>query len=69
MGMDDVGTILYWCEGSKRERGRRIEFVNSDPFDDFHIHEIPSFQEGDEKRIRARTMIHPKDDENLRGST
>jgi len=29
--LDDIGKITYWREGGKRERDRRVEFVNSDP--------------------------------------
>ena len=30
MDWDIIGTTLYWCEGSKRERDKGVEFVNSD---------------------------------------
>jgi hypothetical protein len=31
MNVEEAGALLYWCEGSKREEDRRVEFVNSDP--------------------------------------
>jgi len=58
-----VGTLLYWCEGSKRERDRRVEFVNSDPrMIGIFIKYLRS-KKIDEKRIRIRMMLHRQDDE------
>jgi len=63
MDLKSIGTVLYWCEGSKRERDRRIEFVNSDPrmISIFmrYLRELGV----EEKRIRLRMTIHQQDDE------
>lgn len=63
MDIRDVGTILYWCEGSKRERDRRIEFVNSDPKMISIFMKYLRTKGIDEERIRIRMLIHPQDNE------
>jgi hypothetical protein len=62
MDVRSAGTIMYWCEGSKRERDYRVEFVNSDPS---MIMIFMKYLRGmgiDERRIRARLVIHQQDD-------
>jgi hypothetical protein len=44
---------MSWCEGSKRDRDCRVEFVNSDPIRSKGI---------GENRIRARVSLHEQDD-------
>ena len=63
MEITTVGAVLYWCEGSKREDDRRVEFVNSDPrmISVFMIY-LRS-KDIDEARIRARMTIHVQDEE------
>jgi len=58
-----VGLILYWCEGSKREDDRRVEFVNSDPNMISVFMRYLRAKDIDEARIRARMTIHVQDDE------
>jgi hypothetical protein len=58
-----VGVILYWCEGSKREDDRRVEFVNSDPKMISVFMKYLRTRHVDEARIRARMTIHVQDDE------
>ena len=60
-----VGAILYWCEGSKRERDRRLEFVNSDPMMISVFMKYIRAMGVNEKRVRARITIHAQDDEAL----
>jgi len=60
--INSVGTILYWCEGSRRERDYRIEFVNSDPVMIRVFMKYLRTKGVDEKRIRARISIHEQDD-------
>lgn len=58
-----VGAILYWCEGSKREDDRRVEFVNSDPRMISVFMTYLRTKDIDEGRIRARMTIHVQDEE------
>jgi hypothetical protein len=58
-----VGVILYWCEGSKREDDRRVEFVNSDPRMISVFMRYLRAKDIDEARIRPRMTIHIQDDE------
>jgi len=58
-----IGVILYWCEGSKREDDRRVEFVNSDPRMISIFMRYLRTKDIDEARIRARVTIHVQDDE------
>jgi hypothetical protein len=61
MDLKTVGTLLYWCEGSKRERDRRIEFVNSDPAMISIFMRYLRARGVEEGRIRARLTIHQQD--------
>jgi hypothetical protein len=61
--LEIVGMLLYWCEGSKRERDRRVEFVNSDPKMVAIFMRYLRMKGVDENRIRIRMMIHRQDDE------
>lgn len=63
MDLESAGTLLYWCEGSKRERDRRVEFVNSDPKMTAIFMRYLRAKGIDEGRIRARMTIHRQDDE------
>ena len=63
MNIQTIGTILYWCEGSKRERDRRVEFVNSDSSMVLLFMKYLRTKNIDEKRLRARMMLHETDDE------
>jgi hypothetical protein len=59
----EAGALLYWCEGSKRERDCRVEFVNSDPqFVSIFMRYIRAMGI-DEKRLRLRMEIHTQDAE------
>jgi hypothetical protein len=58
-----VGTLLYWCEGSKRERDRRVEFVNSDARMISIFMRYLRAKGVDEERIKVRMMIHLQDNE------
>jgi hypothetical protein len=58
-----VGAVLYWCEGSKREKDCRVEFVNSDPRMISLFMRYLRTKEIDEARIRARMTIHVQDNE------
>jgi hypothetical protein len=58
-----VGAVLYWCEGSKREKDCRVEFVNSDPVMISIFMKYLRTKNVDETRIRARMTIHVQDDE------
>lgn len=63
MDIKTIGAVLYWCEGSKREKDCRVEFVNSDPE---MISVFMRYLRGkgvDEGRIRARMALHVQDDE------
>ncbi|MDG7009064.1 MAG: hypothetical protein JRN06_12705 [Nitrososphaerota archaeon] len=63
MDLNSAGALLYWCEGSKRERDRRVEFVNSDPqMTSIFLRYLRSMRI-EEDRIRIRMMIHLQDDE------
>jgi hypothetical protein len=61
--LNTVGTLLYRCEGSKRERDRRVELVNSDPKMVAIFMKYLRLKEIDENRIKIRMMIHRQDDE------
>ncbi|HEV2389873.1 MAG TPA: hypothetical protein VGS04_04025 [Nitrososphaerales archaeon] len=63
MDITTVGAILYWCEGSKREDDRRVEFVNSDPRMISVFMKYLRTKDIDEARIRARMTIHVQDEE------
>ena len=63
MNIATVGIILYWCEGSKREDDRRVEFVNSDAKMISVFMKYLRTKNIDERRIRARMTIHVQDDE------
>lgn len=63
MDLATIGLILYWCEGSKREEDRRVEFVNSDPRMISVFMKYLRTRQIDEARIKARMMIHTQDDE------
>jgi len=58
-----IGAVLYWCEGSKREKDCRVEFVNSDPRMVSLFMRYLRSKDIDESRIRARMTIHVQDDE------
>ena len=62
MDIDSVGTILYWCEGSKRDRDYRVEFVNSDSDMVRVFMKYLRAKRIDENRIRARISVHEQDD-------
>jgi hypothetical protein len=63
VNLKTVGTLLYWCEGSKRERNRRVEFVNSDPKMVAIFMRYLRMKDIHENRIKIRMMIHRQDDE------
>jgi hypothetical protein len=58
-----IGAVLYWCEGSKREKDCRVEFVNSDPKMVSVFMTYLRTKDIEESRIRARMTIHIQDDE------
>jgi len=58
-----IGAVLYWCEGSKREKDCRVEFVNSDPKMIAVFMTYLRSKDVEESRIRARMTIHVQDDE------
>jgi hypothetical protein len=58
-----VGAILYWCEGSKREKDCPVEFVNSDSRMISIFRRYLRSKGVDEARIRIRMAIHIQDDE------
>jgi hypothetical protein len=58
-----IGALLYWCEGSKRERDRRVEFVNSDPRMISVFMKYLRAKHVDERRLKIRMTIHVQDDE------
>ena len=62
MDLNSVGTILYWCEGSKRDRDCRVEFVNSDPTMIRVFMRYLRTKGIEEKRVRARLSLHGQDD-------
>ena len=62
MDIQTVGAILYWCEGSKREKDCRVEFVNSDPRMISVFMKYLRTKDVDESRIRARMTVHIQDD-------
>ncbi len=64
MDIDTLGTILYWCEGSKRELDCRVEFVNSDPRMISVFLKFLRAKGIDERRLRIRMTLHVQDDEN-----
>jgi hypothetical protein len=59
--INSVGTIMYWCEGSKRERDYRVEFVNSDPVMIKVFMKYLRSRGIEESRIRARISLHEQD--------
>jgi hypothetical protein len=61
--IETVGAILYWCEGSKREDDRRVEFVNSDPKMVAVFMRYLRTKHIDESRLRLRMTLHTQDDE------
>ncbi len=63
MDIATAGLILYWCEGSKREEDRRVEFVNSDPKMVAVFMKYLRSKDIIEERIRARLTIHVQDNE------
>jgi hypothetical protein len=63
MNIRTIGAILYWCEGSKREKDCRVEFVNSDPEMISLFMRYLRSKRIEEARIRARMAIHVQDDE------
>jgi hypothetical protein len=63
MGINEAGPLLYWCEGSKRARDRRVEFVNSDPRIISIFMKYIRAKGIDEKRLRLRMEIHTQDHE------
>jgi hypothetical protein len=63
MDIQAVGAVLYWCEGSKREDDRRVEFVNSDPRMISVFMKYLRTKNIDERRIRARITLHVQDNE------
>jgi hypothetical protein len=63
MDIKTVGVVLYWCEGSKREKDCRVEFVNSDPIIISFFMMYLRTKKIDEARIRARMTIHVQDNE------
>lgn len=63
MDIQTVGAILYWCEGSKREKDCRVEFVNSDPRMISVFMKYLRSKDIDHRRIRARMTIHVQDNE------
>jgi hypothetical protein len=60
-----IGAILYWCEGSKREKDCRVEFVNSDPRMISIFMRYLRSKNVNEARIRIRMAIHIQDDERV----
>jgi hypothetical protein len=60
-----VGAVLYWCEGSKREKDCRVEFVNSDSRMISIFMRYLRSKKVDEARIRIRMAIHIQDDEKV----
>jgi hypothetical protein len=59
-----VGAVLYWCEGSKRKKDCRVEFVNSDPRTISVFMKYLRTKGIDESGIRARmTPLHAQYDE------
>ncbi len=63
MDIQTIGAVLYWCEGSKREKDCRVEFVNSDPRIISVFMRYLRTKDINEARIRARMTIHIQDDE------
>jgi hypothetical protein len=63
MDLQTIGAVLYWCEGSKREKDCRIEFVNSDATMISIFMRYLRTKDIEEARIRARMAIHVQDDE------
>jgi hypothetical protein len=62
MDISSAGTILYWCEGSKKDRDYRVEFVISDPV---MVRVFMMYLRGkgiDENRIGARISLHEQAD-------
>jgi hypothetical protein len=59
--INSAGTIMYWCEGSKRERDYRVEFVNSDPAMVKIFMKYLRAKGVEESRIRARISLHEQD--------
>jgi hypothetical protein len=65
MEIDELGTILYWCEGSERDYDCRVEFVNSDPRMISIFLRFLRAKGVDERRLRIRMAIHVQDDEQV----
>lgn len=65
MSINEIGTILYWCEGSKRELDCRVEFVNSDPGMISIFLKFLRARGVEENRLRIRMAIHVQDDESV----
>ena len=63
MDIQTIGAVLYWCEGSKREKDCRVEFVNSDPRMISVFMRYLRSKNVNEARIRIRMAIHTQDDE------
>ncbi len=63
MNLNEVGALLYWCEGSKREEDYRVEFVNSDPEMISIFMKYIRTKGVEERRLRIRMEIHVQDDE------
>jgi len=62
MDLNSVGTTMYWCEGSKRDRDYRVEFVNSDPAIIKVFMKFLRTKGIEERRLRARVSVHDTDD-------
>jgi hypothetical protein len=59
MDIQTIGAVLYWCEGSKREKDCRVEFVNSDPKMISVFMRYLRSKNVNEARIRIRMDGHP----------
>jgi hypothetical protein len=56
-----IGTVLYWCEGTRAERGKNydIEFVNSDPeMIKLFVGFLEKILQTDMRKLRGRVKIH-----------
>lgn len=65
MDINEAGALLYWCEGSKRVKDRRVEFVNSDPRIVRVFMKYLRTKGIQEKRLRLRMELHTEDDETM----
>lgn len=63
MNIREAGALLYWCEGSKREKDCRVELVNSNPEIISVFMRYLRSKGVDETRLRFRLAIHCDDDE------